>query len=427
MGLLSGKADFVPAKASLPRALEAHLNSQRLDRNFLIISAPFGPFSRFLARRLELEGATCSRVILNGGDLLDWGARNAIVYNGRRAGWPAWLQRVIAEKEITDLILYGDSSFYCSEAVKAAQLLNLKLHVFEQGYFRPFWITLERGGVNGNSQLSKRPDDYREESRGLPSSESEWLPPLTPAGVRRITAYHACVILSAPLFPFYRADYAYSAFRQMLGHIVGYVRHRLFRRGYLKALAAALNTRGPLYIALLQRPGDSQLVKHSPFPKSGVFIGLLIKSFALNAPANGRLIFKAHPLDHGLENHAVHIRREAEAMGVSERVFFSEVGELNEMLKSCAGVITVNSTGGLAAIEHGLPTMVVGSAIYDLPGLVHTAGLDAFWRYPEAPDPDLFEAYRRVVMARTQINGAYATMRGIRLAAPEAARRLLDD
>jgi hypothetical protein len=30
-------------------------------------------------------------------------------------------------------------------------------------------------------------------------------------------------------------------------------------------------------------------------------------------------------------------------------------------------------------------------------------------------------------MARTQINGAYATARGISLAAPEAARRLLED
>jgi hypothetical protein len=37
----------------------------------------------------------------------------------------------------------------------------------------------------------------------------------------------------------------------------------------------------------------------------------------------------------------------------------------------------------------------------------------------------VFRAYRRLVMATTQINGAYSTARGIDLALPETLRRLL--
>ena len=27
------------------------------------------------------------------------------------------------------------------------------MHVFEEGYLRPYWVTYERGGANGNSRL----------------------------------------------------------------------------------------------------------------------------------------------------------------------------------------------------------------------------------------------------------------------------------
>jgi capsular polysaccharide export protein len=72
-----------------------------------------------------------------------------------------------------------------------------------------------------------------------------------------------------------------------------------------------------------------------------------------------------------------------------------------------------------------VPTIALGRAIYDMPGLTHQGGLDGFWSAPQAPDAELYDAYRRVVMAETQINGAYATSRGRRLAVPEIARRLL--
>ncbi len=63
--------------------------------------------------------------------------------------------------------------------------------------------------------------------------------------------------------------------------------------------------------------------------------------------------------------------------------------------------------------------------IYDMQGLTHQGGIDSFWTSAEAPDSSLYEAFRDVMMATTQVNGAYATKRGRELAVPEAARRLL--
>ena len=30
---------------------------------------------------------------------------------------------------------------------------GLRIHVFEEGYMRPYWVTYERGGTNGHSRL----------------------------------------------------------------------------------------------------------------------------------------------------------------------------------------------------------------------------------------------------------------------------------
>jgi capsular polysaccharide export protein len=243
--------------------------------------------------------------------------------------------------------------------------------------------------------------------------------------VRRIVFYHANLWLMAPVFPRYRLPYEYSTARQLVGHIVRYVSQKLNRARDHRRLAKAIDTTDPLFVALLQRPGDSQLLRHSSFPRSSGYIGHVVRSFARFAPKNARLLFKSHPLDPGVERHDAAVAVAAKASGVADRVFFTDVGDLHALLDQVAGVITINSTGGLAAIERGRPTVTLGAAIYDMAGLTHQGGLDSFWTAPETPEADLFEAFRRVEMARTQVNGAYATRRGVELAAPEVARRLL--
>lgn len=394
-------------------------------RHFLFISGPFGAFTRTVAARLRRSGARCSRVLLNGGDVLDWGLDHGLIYRGPAAGWTAWLADAIRREGVTDMILYGDSHPYCAAAKALARELGLAIHVLEQGYFRPFWITLEKNGVNAHSELPRDPEAYRGPAIDT-STAAQWLPPLTPPAVLRISFYHAAMLVASPLFPRYRPPYQVPFLRQARGHVARFVEQRLSRRRQRAKLSVFLDTKGPVFIGVLQRPGDSQLLRHSPFASTADFIERVVASFARGAAADARLVFKSHPLDHGLERHDEALRRIAERLGVAARVHFADQGDLNEILDRASGVVTVNSTAGLAAIEQGVPTTVMGSAIYDIDGLTHRGDLDRFWRAPQAPDAALFEGFRRVVIARTQINGAYATRRGVELAAPEAARRLLD-
>jgi capsular polysaccharide export protein len=395
------------------------------DRHFLLICGPFGPFTRTLAGSLRAAGARCSRVILNGGDVYDWGSGHSRVYLGALAGFGDWLAKVVRRDRVTDIIIYGDAHPYCVEAVRVASLAALQVHVLEQGYFRPFWITLERGGVNGNSSLPRDPTAFRHGAPCLPAPADEWLPPLTPPAAWNLALYHLALWLASPLFPLFRLPYHYSLPRQAFGHVRRYLGQRLFRARHRRGLAAALEGSGLLFFGILQRPGDSQLRLHSPFPSTADFIERVVKSFARHAPASARLLFKSHPLDHGIEPHARSVAAAAAAHGVSGRVSFTDIGDLYSLFPKGAGAVTVNSTAGLSALERGLPTLVLGKAIYDLPGLTHQGGLDTFWTAAEAPDPAFYDSFRRVVVRRTQISGAYAIRPGIERAVPEVTRRLL--
>ncbi len=103
---------------------------------------------------LARSGATCWRVGFNRGDRAFWAdAASYIPFRGRPEDWPATLDRLLTDKSVTDLVLYGDTRPIHAQAVQIARARGLTIHVFEEGYLRPYWVTYERGGANGHSRL----------------------------------------------------------------------------------------------------------------------------------------------------------------------------------------------------------------------------------------------------------------------------------
>ena len=59
------------------------------------------------------------------------------------------------------------------------------------------------------------------------------------------------------------------------------------------------------------------------------------------------------------------------------------------------------------ALALGVPVVVLGHAVYDIPDITYQNGLDAFWNDPVAPDEDTFAAFRRVLIERCLIPGGF--------------------
>ena len=86
------------------------------------------------------------------------------------------------------------------------------------------------------------------------------------------------------------------------------------------------------------------------------------------------------------------------------------------MLTKSISVVTVNSTVGLIALARSRAVKTLGDAVYDMPELTFQPSLDRFWTEATTPDAALFDCFRRVVAARTQVNGGFFSRTGLELA-----------
>ncbi len=124
------------------------------NRVFLFLQGPHGPFFAVLARMLRRSGASVWRVGFNAGDRAFWPQKASYIpFRETPETWPETFTQILSEKSVTDIVLYGDTRPIHASAVVAARLAGVRIHVFEEGYLRPYWVTYERDGSNGHSRL----------------------------------------------------------------------------------------------------------------------------------------------------------------------------------------------------------------------------------------------------------------------------------
>ena len=124
-----------------------------MAKHYLFLQGPLGPFWGYLSSALTAKGHRTSKVAFNGGDLSAEFAGGVASFCEHPNEWSGWISRFFRKKEVTDLIVYNDSRFYHSIAIEKAKSEGVRVWVFEEGYLRPDFITIEKNGVNGNSEF----------------------------------------------------------------------------------------------------------------------------------------------------------------------------------------------------------------------------------------------------------------------------------
>jgi capsular polysaccharide export protein len=115
---------------------------------------------------------------------------------------------------------------------------------------------------------------------------------------------------------------------------------------------------------------------------------------------------------------------QADAHGVADRVLYLEGGDIAEIIRGALGVVTINSTVGTLSLDAGVPTYVLGKAMYGIKGLVHSGPLDGFWQQPAAPDPALWDAFTRVLRDRCLVAGGLSSDEGVAMLIEGSIARL---
>jgi capsular polysaccharide export protein len=393
------------------------------SRSVLLLQGPVGPFFDRIAAWLDAGGARVHRVVFQGGDTFDCRAAAAIPFRGSPHQWDFFLRQQLHALGVDCIVLFGQARLYHETALEVAAAAGIPVVVMEEGYFRPGFVTMELGGVNGYSTTLQRyvwEPPARAELYAGDAASSGVQPDVVPWHFQKM-AWHA--------------SQHYLALRRDAAAFPHYVHHRiddpdfyaaywlrswgrkLRRRGADRQLQARLfREQRPYFFVPLQHDGDSQLTHHSRFQTNGIFATEVLQSFAAHAPRDALLVFRQHPHARGGPGHFGLIDTMTRELGIEHRVRYMVEGDTPDLVGRAQGVIVINSTVGLQALERGSPLMVMGDSMYKHPQLTHSGPLDTFWTGSRPPDAQQAEGFLLQIKNLTQAPASVYAGRSVPLA-----------
>ena len=388
------------------------------NRVFLFLQGPHGPFFNGLAKMLRRSGANVWRVGFNAGDRVFWPDCNSYIpFTDTRENWPDRFAAIVDEKQITDIALYGDVRAIHAQAIEIAKKKGIRIHVFEEGYLRPYWVTYERNGSNGNSRLMDM--TIPEMKKALEGSDADTpLPPGHWGDMRQHVfygaLYHWFVMFMNRTYRNFRSHRDLSVtkeFRLYLRRLLLMPAHAIERRIATRRIK---NGGFPYHLVLLQLEHDSSFQQHSPFNTMTEFLDLVITNFAQHAPGHHHLVFKAHPLEDGRVPVRLEIDRLAQAHGIRDRIHYVRGGKLARLLAETRSAVTVNSTAAQQVLWRGIPLKIFGKAVYSQPEFISDQPLSEFFSGAIRPDNRAYRTYRRFLLETSQVAGGFYSARGRR-------------
>ncbi len=373
----------------------------------LFLQGPLGTFFKKTAQYLHAQNHETYKINFNGGDSCFAWAKQVDDFTGKPEQWSTYLIEYIDKYKIDKIIVYGDCRFYHQEAAKVAKQLGVDFWVCEEGYLRAGFVTFEQGGCNANSLLDR---SYQA------ITESNDQPIISDQQVGNTFLYRTIV-----------ASYYYWQVRQNTKKFSHYQHHRpwvwwqeaLFWFGNFKqkfisdvidpiALKVFTKKYHQQYFLLpLQVEVDFQMRQHSRFNSVKESIRYTLESFAKHANKDDALLIKHHPQARGFVHYGKFIKTLCKELAITERVLYVHQANLPNIYHSCKGVVTVNSTVGLSAVLHALPTITLGEAIYDLPELTFQGELADFWQSAFQVNEEYFQLFQGYLQHKTQTQGDF--------------------
>jgi capsular polysaccharide export protein len=406
--------------------IPASLDRLLAQRRTLLLQGPMGPFFAHLAKTLRAHGQEVWKVNFNAGDDHYYRGSDVLPFSGTAAEWSAWLQRLIAARRIDAIVVFGQTRELHEQALRVARSLGVTAYVFEEGYFRPDYVTLELGGVNAESSIPRDAAFYR-------ALNIEAQPTPQPTHQNFSEVADMAMIYATELwkgrdrYPHYVHHRCLHPIREGLRWVRGGWRkwvNRWLERA-MQARLSAPEMHDRFFLVPLQVHNDSQVLRHSRFASVPAFIEEVLQSFAEDAPLEAHLVFKHHPLDRPYNDYRKQIRRQATQLGLETRVHYIHDQHLPTLLQHARGVVTINSTTGLQALYHDTPVIALGECLYGVPGLVHAGPLADFWHEPGKVDQGLFQRFRSYLIRETQLNASfYGRTPGLPVAASRRYRSL---
>lgn len=394
---------------------------------FLFLQGPPCCFFSRVAGGLKKHGHHCYKIHFCAGDWFSWREPNGISFRGTLKEWKDYIEQFIINKKVTTIVLNGDKKPYHRIAIQIAQKHSISVVVTDYGYLRPGYLVLEKNGTGKDSLISKEKEMLHEIASSLPNlNQREPINENEFQNFFLIALSNILTSLFSSFYPNYCKPIDENIFVIGIGFIVQFFKKKLFSIKTHQLVECLAREAGdyPYFLFPLQLDMDFQIRNSLKYNNQAVTLKEIITSFSQYAPPHTRLVIKLHPMDPGLKPWEKLIKRLARIHHISKRVFFLYEGSLDMLLSQCCGVVTINSSVGLKAIEYGKPVKPLDQAIYDIKGLIFSGTLDRFWRLGEEVDQTFCNDFIKVITQTLQIRGDYFSKDGSALAVEQAVKRL---
>lgn len=382
--------------ASIARLLE--------HNNVLLLQGKMGRFFCRFATFLMAYGLQVYKFNFNAGDAFFYCYKNKMTnYHGNLADFDGFLADFIQLNKIDAVVCFNDCRPHHAIAKSVCSRLNISFFVFEEGYLRPDYITLQEHGINGYSQLNPNLVDTLKKANDKPLYTANRFWRLCVASI----IYYAVVFFGRHHYPHYTHYRGLTIWQEMRAWLLAPARKTL---NYIpdKLLQKRLiHGKVKFFLVALQVHNDSQISHHSDYADVTDFIHETIANFAKHANTDTHLVFKHHPLDRGHRNYQGLIDNLAHEFGLVGRLHYGCDMHLPSLMRRSLGMVTINSTTALQSIYHKKPTKITGRALYNIARLADQQPLDVFWQNPTPPDHEFYLKFREYLIEQTQLNGSF--------------------
>jgi capsular polysaccharide export protein len=380
-------------------------------KNIVFLQGPMGGFFK----KLQLGFSKDNKVFhigFNKGDEFYSVKNNYHAYKDGQSAWDSYFKKFIRSNSIDIVFLFGDCRFYHQQAIDIARRLGVMVYVFEEGYIRPNYLTVEKYGVNANSALprdksfyeSLNLNDFKDLEENAVNLGNSY-----PNMALQAMIYYFVSNVFQWQYPQYEHHRNFSVIKQAFVGLRSFVRkfkYLLTEANVINQISGDLSQK--YYFMPLQVRDDFQLKIHSDFDSIEAFSKQVLLSFSRHAPKDKKIIIKHHPMDRGRADYSKFIISLSDKLKITDRVKVVHDVHLPTLLKNAIGTITINSTVGLSSLYHETPVIYLGRAMYDIEGLTaKDVDLDGFWSLDLQVNKGLYKKFRVYLVKNTQVNMSF--------------------
>ncbi len=375
----------------------------------LFLIGPIGTFFARLSKYLEKRNIKTYKISF---PLFEYGfpRDRRIIFNKDIVHFKSFLHDILIEKEIKHILMYGNVLIPHRDALELIDDLNkdgrdIQSHIFELGYFRPNFVTLEEKGVNYKSGFILSKEFYNKQK---PFKE---FPLAIKQNLRLRKIWKAITFINHSFQNYKIVDCEHKLqpkpsylWFQIKGFFLKYAyfftEYKIKKDCFFKS---------NFFIVILQVSSDSQLTKGSNIKNNYNFIESVIIDFYNSGLKDTKLVFKHHPRDRGYNNYLSFIRKLSKNFDLTGRVYYIHDYRLSKIFRNnkCKGTVLVNSTVGYQSLFHSVPVKSLGKTPYNFDGLSDQRDLVCFFKNPQKVNNQLFSKFYRYIMENSQINGNF--------------------